>query len=112
MYAQEGGDGGIHPGQLHRDEAVKHRTSRWPPIHGVRQPGDEETGDLRDELEGKLGPCPVLVNDRRDRFLRERAYAADNLAVVLVQERRDVVEVAWRRRQASLPRPLAPRFRC
>ena len=81
MHSHKRGDGGIDACQLHRDKAVQHRTSSCPPIPGVRQPGNTQIGYLRDELEWKLGSRPVLIDDRRDHFLAELTYPADNFGV-------------------------------
>src|SRR5438105_14630167 len=111
VHSHKRGDGGIDACQLHRDKAVQHRTSSCPPIPGVRQPGNTQIGYLRDELEWKLGSRPVLIDDRRDHFLAELTYLADNFGVFFAQERCNVVEIAGGGRQSSLARPIAPNIR-
>ena len=93
MHAHEGADGGVGAAQLHGHQAVDERPATGAAGCVVGQARDAELGDLRDQVVRELGPDPVVVDHRLDDLVHEAAHAAQQLAVLLLEEELEAEEV-------------------
>ena len=62
----------------------------------VRQAGDAELGDARDQLVRELRAGPVVVDHRLDLAGHERAHVAEQLAVLVLEQQLEAQEVRER----------------
>ena len=92
MHAVEAVDGRVGPRDLQGQETGQQPGAavRGQPV--VHQPGDVQLAEAIDELEGELGPGPVLVGDRVDLGPQELADAALPLVFVFLLAQRQIVE--------------------
>ena len=83
------------------DEKLSRRLAAGA-IRASAESNDAQRRELRDQLVRELGPCPVVVDDRRDLLLGEVAHPAHQGATVLVEQVLVAVEVTPQERQDLL----------
>src|SRR5918997_7048765 len=90
---EEGADAAVAPAQLHADQAGGHRAQPRAAVAGDGAAGQVEGGQLGHQLEGELGPLPVVVDDRDDLLVAEGPHPVADLALAVAEEFVDAVEV-------------------
>src|SRR5277367_1918856 len=105
MDAPERRDRRIDTRQFHRDKTVQEPTATGGTVTLIAHPADTDFGHLRDDLEGKCIPAPIILDHRRDHAFRELANTFEQGALAVVQHGGYPVEVAfdWRWRVVRFP---------
>src|SRR5262245_29758600 len=93
MNAVERCDGAIDAGEFHHDKTVNKRALTQAAKSAIWRAGDPKRAVIADELERKISPTPVLVNNRRYFLFRERPDAIKQSLIRRADEMRDLVEI-------------------
>jgi hypothetical protein len=90
---EEGADAAVGPGQLHGHQAGRDLAEARAAVSLDGPAGHAQLSQLGHQLEGELGPLPVIVDDRQHLLVAEAADPVANLPFPLREEIVDPIEI-------------------
>jgi hypothetical protein len=96
VHAEERPHAAVGARPLHAHEAGRGRAHARAAVPLDDAAGEAELGDLRDELERKLGALPVVVDDRRDLARAEVVEAIADRALFVGEQLVGQVQIGGR----------------
>src|SRR5689334_17908885 len=97
MDAEERRHAGVAARQLQHHQPRGERAHAGAAVALDRRAGDAQRGQLRDDLEGKLGALPILVDDGNHVTVAERTHLVADRALLIREQLIHAVEVGAER---------------
>src|SRR5215472_16543852 len=94
MNTEEGGNRAIYPRQLHRHHAIEQALLARALISLIRQTGNVQPCQPRDELIRKFLAYPIVIDDRGNLGFHEGTNLEEQGLIFLTQGRADLIKIS------------------